>query len=68
MQLILSPLWKAYDAATPGAETSAILGKIVKGLGLTQVCSVSSTFDLSLEGVFHLPDGQPPARARFHTK
>ncbi|KAK9794308.1 hypothetical protein WJX73_002877 [Symbiochloris irregularis] len=37
VQLALDPIWKAYEACTPGADTQAILTKIVKALQLTQV-------------------------------
>ena len=38
MQLALDPIWKAYEACSPGADTQGILGKIVKALQLNQVC------------------------------
>lgn len=37
VQLALDPLWKAYEACSPGADTAAQLSKIVKALQLTQV-------------------------------
>lgn len=39
LQFILEPLWKAYEALEAGADVMGILGKIVKGLGLSQACS-----------------------------
>lgn len=38
LQFILEPLWKAYEALETGADVKGILGKIVKGLGLSQAC------------------------------
>ena len=37
MQLALEPIWKAYEACSPGADAAALLGKIVKALQLTRV-------------------------------
>ncbi|CAL8464184.1 g3719 [Coccomyxa elongata] len=37
VQFILEPLWKAYEALEAGADVKGILGKIVKGLSLSQV-------------------------------
>lgn len=37
LQLALAPVWRAYEAALPGADSHALLQKMVKGLGLSQV-------------------------------
>ena len=37
LQLALAPLWRAYEAAEPGADTAGILQKMIKGLSLSQV-------------------------------
>ncbi len=36
-QLALEPLWRAYEACAPGADTREVLERIVRGLGLKQV-------------------------------
>jgi hypothetical protein len=41
-QLALEPLWRAYEACAPGADTRAVLERIVRGLGLKQVCTGAS--------------------------
>ena len=37
LQLALEPLWRAYEACEPGADVRGILGRMLKGLSLTQV-------------------------------
>ena len=39
VSLALEPLWKAYTACDPGEDHTAILGKIVNGLGLKNIIS-----------------------------
>lgn len=36
VQLVLEPLWKAYEACEPGADVKGILSKMVKSLDLQQ--------------------------------
>ena len=47
MQLVLEPLWKAYEAVEPGADVKSILGKMVKGLGLQQARKLSQLLPIS---------------------
>ncbi|PRW32859.1 ribosomal S5 Elongation factor G III V family [Chlorella sorokiniana] len=37
VQLALEPIWKAYGACEQGADHTAILGRIVQGLGLSSI-------------------------------
>lgn len=51
LQLALVPIWKAYEAALPGADAPAILQKIIKGLGILQA---GCTFLLPGRCIAHL--------------
>ena len=55
-QLALEPLWRAYEACAPGADTRAVLERIVKGLGLGQArLPLPSLPYCSYQGFYTLP-------------